>query len=60
MAGVVAPLLHNNVPANDPAVKTEFPQLSATAIAGAAGTGFGADTPVPAGLTHPFTFWVTL
>jgi hypothetical protein len=37
MDGVVAPLLHNNDPVNPEAVKTELPQLLATATVGAAG-----------------------
>ncbi len=32
---VVAPVLHNKVPVNDPAVNSELPQLLTTTIAGA-------------------------
>jgi hypothetical protein len=50
---VVAPLLHNGEPVIFEAVKTEFPQLSTTVTVGAPGIAFGADTPLPAGLTQP-------
>ena len=57
---VVAPLLHNNEPVNDPAVNTELPQLFTTVTVGADGIAFGAATPLPAALVHPFTVWVTV
>ena len=60
MAGVDAALLHSNVPAKAPAVSTELPQLSNTAIVGAAGIGLGAEMALAAGLIHPFTVCVTL
>src|SRR5688572_27156608 len=40
MDGVIAPLLHNNVPVVPVAVKTEFPQLFVTVIPGVGGVGF--------------------
>ena len=58
--GVVAPLLHNNDPENDPAVNTELPQLSATDTVGAAGIVLGAAVPLPAALIHPSIVWVTV
>ena len=51
---VVAPLLHNKDPVTLDAVNTELPQLFNTDTVGAGGKGFGADTPLPAGLVHPF------
>ena len=57
---VVAPLLHNNVPVNEPAVNTELPQLLVTVTTGADGVGMGAAIPLPAGLVHPFTVCVTV
>jgi hypothetical protein len=60
MEEVVAPLLHNNVPVKFPAVNTELPQLFATVTVGADGIVFGADTPLPAELVHPFTVCVTV
>ena len=53
IAVVVAELLHNNVPVKLPAVRTEFPQLSAIEIDGAVGIVFGVAIPLPAKLTHP-------
>jgi hypothetical protein len=58
--GVVAPLLHNNDPVNEPAVNTELPQLSTTDTVGAAGIVLGAAVPLPAALIHPSTVWVTV
>ena len=59
MDGVVAPLLHNKVPA---AVveSVELPQLFATVTTGVDGTALGADAPLPAALIHPFTVVVTV
>ena len=58
---VVAPLLHNNKPVTLVAVNTELPQLLTTLTVGVAGIAFGADTPVPAALIHPFAVvWVTV
>jgi hypothetical protein len=47
MDGVVAPLLHNNVPVKPVAVSIELPQLLSTDTDGAGGTGLGAAVPVP-------------
>ena len=60
MDGVIAPLLHNKVPVKPEAVNTELSQLFTTAIDGAVGIAFGAAVSLPAGLVHPFTFWVTV
>jgi len=57
---VVAPLLHNKEPVNEPAVSVELPQLSTTDTVGADGIAFGAATPLREGLVHPFTVWVTV
>ena len=58
---VVAPLLHNNEPVTFDAVNIEFPQLLTTPMVGVAGIAFGADTPLPAALIHPFAVvWVTV
>ena len=54
IAGVVAPLLHNTEPVTLFAVNTELPQLLTTDTVGAEGYGFGADTPLPGALIHPF------
>ena len=51
---VVSPVLHNKDPVFDPAVNTELPQLLTTFTVGADGIAFGAATPLPAGLVHPF------
>jgi hypothetical protein len=56
----VEPLLHNNEPVKFEAVNTELAQLFVTVTVGATGTSFGSDTPVPFGLEHPFTVWVTV
>ena len=58
--GVVAPLLHSRSPVNDVAVSVELPQLSTTVTTGADGVACGAATPLPEGLVHPFTVWVTV
>ena len=60
MDEVVAPLLHNKEPVNDVAVNIELPQLFSTVTPGADGISFGAATPVPEGLVHPFTVCVTV
>ena len=56
---MVAPLLHNKEPVNDVAVNIELPQLFTTVTTGADGIAFGAATPLPEGLVHPFTVCVT-
>lgn len=56
MSGVVAPLLHNKEPVNEPADNTEVPQFSTTAIIGAGIEEFnGAAVPLAEELTQPFT-----
>ena len=57
---VVDPLLHNKEPLNEPAVNVELPQLSTTVITGDDGISFGAATPLPEELVHPFTVWLTV
>lgn len=58
---VVAPVLHNNVPVNDPAVNTELLQLLVTETVGAGTFEVnGAATPLPGELVHPFTVCVTV
>src|SRR4030095_7213501 len=59
IAAVVAPVLHNNEPVNEPAVKTLLLQLLVTVKVGA-GTLTGAAIPVPGVLVHPFTVCVTV
>jgi len=57
----VAPVLQSNEPVNDPAVSVELPQLLTTVTVGAATLELiGAAVPVPLGLVHPFTVWVTV
>ena len=56
---VVAPVLHNKDPVNDPAVNVELPQLFTTVTAGA-DTCNGAASPLPGLLVHPFTVCVTV
>ena len=59
--GVVAPLLHNNVPVNPEAVKTELPQLLTTFTFGASTADVtGAAIPLPVGLIQPFTVCLTV
>ena len=59
--GVVAPVLHNNDPVNDPAVNIELPQLFTTVTVGEETLAFnGAAIPLPEGLVHPFTVCVTV
>ena len=55
MDEVVAPLLHNREPVNEPAVNTELPQLLTTATVGADGMVLGAATPLAGELVHPFS-----
>jgi hypothetical protein len=51
----VAPLLHNSEPVNDPAVRTELPQLSVTVTVGVATEELNGDAnPLPGKLVHPF------
>ena len=58
---VVAPVLHNSDPVNDPAVNVELPQLFTTFTVGADTLVFtGAATPLPGLLVHPFTVCVTV
>ena len=59
MDEVVAPLLHNKEPPNEPAVNVELPQLFSTVTTGADGMSFGAATPLPEELLHPFTVCIT-
>ena len=60
MLDVVAPLLHNRLPA--PLVdNVDVPlQLSCTAITGVDGVFFGLAVPLPALLAQPFTVVVTV
>ena len=54
----VEPLLHNrSVPL---VLNVEFPQSLLTVTTGANGTVFGADVPLPDGLTQPLTVCVTV
>jgi hypothetical protein len=56
MEGVVAPLLHNNVPVNPDAVNMEFPQLFVAVTTGVGTTDvFGAALALPGALVHAFT-----
>jgi hypothetical protein len=57
---VVAPLLHNREPVNDPAVNTELPQLLTTVTAGAVGTVVGTAIPLAGELVQPSTVCVTV
>ena len=58
---LVEPLLHSSEPLNAEAVNTELPQLSVTVTAGVATALFiGAAVPLPAGLVHALTAWVTV
>jgi len=59
--GVVAPVLHNNEPVNEPAVNTELLQLLVTDTVGAVTLELiGAATPLPGELVHPFTVCLTV
>ena len=60
MDGVVAPVLHNNVPVKFDAVNAELSQLLTTSTNGAAGIIFGVAVPIPGALLHPFTVCVTV
>ncbi len=61
MDAVVPPVFHTKpAPLVPEAVRTEFPQLFATATDGAAGIATGAATPVPAPLIQPFAVCVTV
>ncbi len=60
MDEVVAPLLHNKEPVNNVAVNVELPQLFTTVTTGADEIAFGAATPLPGRLVHPFTVCVTV
>ena len=55
MEVVVAPLLHNSEPVNEPAVNVELPQLLTTDTVGADGIAVGAAMPLPEALVQPFT-----
>ncbi len=58
---VVAPLLHNKDPVNEPAVKSEVPlQLLTTVTVGATGVVLGAAVPLRIALVHPFTVCLTV
>jgi hypothetical protein len=57
---VVAPLLHNKDPVNEPAVNVELPHVFITDTVGALGTAAGAAVPLPGRLVHPFTVCVTV
>ena len=59
--GEVDPLLHNNVPANDPAVNTELVQLLTTLIVGGSTTSLnGAAVAPPLVLVHPLIVCLTV
>ena len=58
MDEVFAPVFHNNVPA-ELVDKVELPQLLTTVTVGVAGIDFGAATPLPKALVHPFIVVVT-
>jgi hypothetical protein len=61
MDDVVAPLLHNKDPVNDPAVNMELPQLFVTVTVGVVAEELnGAATPLPGKLVHPVTDCVTV
>ena len=53
---VVAPVLHNSDPVNDPAVNVELPQLFTTLTVGDGTLALsGAALPLPGALVAPFT-----
>ena len=58
--GVVAPLLHSNVPVYPVAVNTELPQLFTTLTTGVGGKIKGDDEPLPAGPVHPLIVCTTV
>jgi hypothetical protein len=58
---LVEPLLQSSEPVKAEAVSTELPQLSVTVTVGVATALFiGAAVPLPSGLVHPLTAWVTV
>ena len=59
MDEVVAPVLHNKVPAAL-VERVDDPQLFTTVTAGVAGVDLGAAVPLPAALVHPFTVVFTV
>jgi hypothetical protein len=59
MEGVVAPLLHNRLPAAL-VDRVELPQLLTTVTTGLLAEVFGAATPEPGALVHPFSLRVTV
>ena len=59
MDELVAPVLHNNVPA-ELVERVELPQLFTTDITGVTGVVFGAAVPLPNALVHPFTVVFTV
>jgi len=61
MLVVVSDVLHNKVPVNPEAVRSELPsQLLTTPTIGVPGFVFGADIPDPVVLVQPFTVCVTV
>ena len=65
MDEVVSPVLHNNVPVNDPAVNTELPQLFVTVTVGVDGFGVtvnvaGLEFAVPAIFVHTARYCLLL
>ena len=59
IVAVVAPVLHNIEPVNEPAVNSLLLQLLVTVTVGA-GTLTGAAIPLPGALVHPLTVCVTV
>ncbi len=53
-------MFHKSEPVNSEAVNTELPQLLDVVTTGGEGIGFGAATPVPAGLVLPSIVCVTV
>jgi len=61
MDALVAAVLHNKDPVNDPAVNVELPQLFTTVTVGADTLAFnGAATPLPGELVHPLKVCVAV